>query len=771
VNVTIDNLDGNGALDYTGAVIPGVPLRIERQLNEPTICNFKLAPNITNLRVPLRLARIVIADDSGAVLFTGYIATEPALELAGEGFSGPMYVATVSAISDDVLLDIQGISNMTSSFAQPAGQTLETLTNTVDPTRFTFNTAQATGVVGRFTAEPAESWSSNAGLLASSSRNTYRVASGSVSMAPVGDVVHTLNESDGTLQVNNLQASMVKTLANDVTVCGEEEPSAYVTEVFAGDGTTVLFDLMEDPFFPPSSKTRPLVDLFQTPAINPQVWQLQDPGAHVSLTSNGVTCVGGNGLDGETTLCAISNLELGGSLVIEANGVLLSAGSEGILSGLYTGDINTADCVAGFQVNQVSGSTTVAPLIAGVASGSSFSPVSGHMYTLRTRVYGKEMQRVLQAYYSLGDDGTELWGGTAVPCGVNLVLEVQDMTNGVSQTPVVLYDGALAVTPSISTFGLLNSTNLICSIRSVDVTQEGPVWVTSLPPGGNMMTRRIGTTAQGADCKVERTGKLRFYATSVPQMGEQVFIFYRTNNRAVARKANAVSPSSQNSNQLPATSRWIGTVTTPKAMSSEDCENAASALLSLSSSRAAAWKGTYTGWNFETLGDIWPGDMLAVSTASADITANLVVRSVQIEVACSSPQLNKYTIQFANDWADALAIKTSSTVPADTWLPQQPQTAEPLTNLLTLVASSISSTAIQVNAGLTPPSGGGFEVRRRDWSFGPGTDSDLVLRSPVSNFVIPRQAAIEQYYIRMYDGSAPPNYSRFSSAIFVNVPL
>jgi hypothetical protein len=30
---------------------------------------------------------------------------------------------------------------------------------------------------------------------------------------------------------------------------------------------------------------------------------------------------------------------------------------------------------------------------------------------------------------------------------------------------------------------------------------------------------------------------------------------------------------------------------------------------------------------------------------------------------------------------------------------------------------------------------------------------------------------MEQYYVRMYDGSMPPNYSRFSSAIFVNVPL
>jgi hypothetical protein len=173
----------------------------------------------------------------------------------------------------------------------------------------------------------------------------------------------------------------------------------------------------------------------------------------------------------------------------------------------------------------------------------------------------------------------------------------------------------------------------------------------------------------------------------------------------------------------------------------------------------------------ETSADVWPGDLLAITSTSAGFAANVVVRSVEIEVSCSSPQMNKYTIRFANDWADALAIKTSSTVPADIWLPQQPQTVEPLANLQTLVASSITASAIQVDAGATPPSGGGFEVRRRDWSFGPGIDSDLVLRSAVSNFTIPREAAIEQYFVRMFDGSTPPNYSRFSSAIFVNVPL
>jgi hypothetical protein len=771
VVLTIDNLDGAGPLNYSGAIISKVPLRILRQLNEPTICNFTLALQSINLPMPLRLARIIVSDDGGIVLFTGYVASEPILELAGEGFVGPIYQAAVSTVSDDVLLDMQGIPQMTASFGLPAGQIAGTLTSIVDPNRFTLNTTQATGVVGRFTTEPGKVWSANIGTLASSSRNAYRVISGNLTMAPVGSVTHVLSESDGTLQVNKLQASTVKMLANDVMVCGEEEPSAYVTEVFEGDGTTVLFDLTEDPFFPPSSKTRPLVDLFQEPAISPQLWQLQDPGGHVSLTSNGLTCIGGNGLDGETTLCANDNLELGGSLVIEANGLILNTGSTGILSGLYTGDVNTANCLAGFQVSQVNGSTSISPLAAGLVEGSSFSPVAGHMYTLRTRIYAKEMQRVLQAYYSLGDNGTQLWGSTAVPCGVSLLLEVQDTTNGVSQTPFVLYDGALTITPSICTFGLLNSTNLLCSIRSVNVTQEGPVWVTSIPPGGNMMTRRIGTTAQGADCKVERTGKLHFYPTSVPQMSEQVFISYRTRRRAVARMANSVNASPQNSAQLPSTARWLGSVTSPKAISSADCENAAAALLSLSSSRAAAWKGTYTGWNMETQGDVWPGDLLAIEATSANINTNLVVRSVQIDMACSSPQLNKYTIHFANDWADALAIKTSSTVPADTWLPQQPQAVEPLANLPTLNASSITSSTIAVNVGVTPPTGGGFEVRRRDWSFGPGIDSDLVLRSPVSNFTIPREAAVEQYFVRMYDGSTPPNYSRFSSAIFVNVAL
>jgi hypothetical protein len=63
-------------------------------------------------------------------------------------------------------------------------------------------------------------------------------------------------------------------------------------------------------------------------------------------------------------------------------------------------------------------------------------------------------------------------------------------------------------------------------------------------------------------------------------------------------------------------------------------------------------------------------------------------------------------------------------------------------------------------------------VRRSDGQFGVGVDAaDLVLRSPVRSFTVPRAAQVERFYVRMYDGSSPPLYSRFSSAVFVNWPV
>jgi hypothetical protein len=94
-----------------------------------------------------------------------------------------------------------------------------------------------------------------------------------------------------------------------------------------------------------------------------------------------------------------------------------------------------------------------------------------------------------------------------------------------------------------------------------------------------------------------------------------------------------------------------------------------------------------------------------------------------------------------------------------------------LSNLQQLQVVSATGTALQVDSGTAPPTGGGFEVRRRDGDFGPRVDQDLVLRSPVRSFSIPREGQVERYYVRMFDGSTPPLYSRFSSAVFTNLPV
>lgn len=770
MKLTIDNFDGKGAVDYTSCIVEGSTFRIVRSLNAPSLFYVCLVPFAISLPVPVRNARVICSDDSGNLLFTGYLAVEPEMVLAGETSTGKLYVAEVSAISDEILLDRMALAKQFFSYGQTADKTIASLSGGLGVAAISTSQAKTLFPVGEFIVDAAIAWSGNVARLASGSASAYRIVNGNLGVTPIGSVTHTLNESNGTLSVSDLQASLVRALANDVTVCGETEPSAYVTEYFEGDGVTTLFDLTELPYTPPASKKQILTDLFQESALNLALWEIDDSG-YVSITSNGLTCVGGNGADGSSWVAAQGRLELGGSLILETDGVQLGTTTVGVLNGLYNGSVESNLCIAGFKVSQTSGSTSIAPLIMGSVSGTSFAPVSGHLYTLRLRMYSNEAQRVNQSYYYLGNAGLNGTGGEYLSAGISVMFEIQDTTDGVAGAPTILYEGTLSGTPAVATYAPLNSADLQCSIRSIAATQGGPIWVVSTPPAGGSLVRRLGTAAQGANCKVERNGKLKFYPTSVPASGEVIAVSYRTRHVAVARLASSTSMASESAGGLPGTAAWIGSVHQPAARNSADCENAATALLALATSRAAAWKGKYTGWNLEQSGDVWPGDLLSIQSASAGMDAEVVVREVQIDLTGSRPGLAKYTIQFANDWADALAIKTSTAVPANAWVPTQPQTASPLANLNLLTVTSVTSSQINVSANVTPPTGGGFEVRRRDWSFGPGTNSDLVLRSPVPNFIIPREAVMEQYYIRMYDGATPPNYSRFSAAVIVNLPL
>jgi len=761
--------------DYTAALDHAQPLTIERKLNAPSICQLWLCPPPgSSLTTPTRYQSIAVAGDDGTIYFTGYIAVSPLPEYAGMGIAGPRYRIAIQAVSDELLLDQLLMPPSRGATGETAGELLTSLVTRTGSAALSTQGLNLSTPTGSFLPEAGASWSKSAGEAASSSRAAYRAVSGALTLVSVQNTVHPLNETDGSLNLANLtfSASVKRALANDVTICGEHEPVAYVTEYFLGDGATTTFYLAADPYFPSTVETNIINELFNETQINQQVWGCSGGPGYLALGAGGLAMNGGSGTDGNTLLSWLDPVEMGGTLLLEAVGVTLSPGSTGVLAGFYVALGPRSSCTAGLQVTaqQGTGAVTLQPIIQGAASGTTFAVNPANQYTLRVRVHSPENERALAVYHSFGDSGAITAGGQWNLCSGKIQIEVQEFVNGVGATPVTLFDGAIANLPGVCNVVAASSINLIGTMRAVNLVNLGSGWVVSTPPSGSAYTRRVGTTAEAAECHLQRTGKLTFYTGFAPVAGEQIAVNYRTVGRAVGRAVNTASQQALAQAGSPSVAAWIGSVTNPPARSSADCRNAALVTEQAAASVSALWSGTYRGSRTSFLSDVWPGDALLLNAPSTNLNAQMVVRTVKVTYSASYPDLVEYAIAFANDWADDLAIKTSATVPADAWLPA-PVAPTLLANLNALTVTALNGSTVTVNTGVTPPAGGGFEVRLRDFAFMPGEDPTLVVRGSASNITFSRVSASDRFYIRMYDGSTPPNYSEFSTALFINLPL
>ena len=108
MRITIDNLDGLGAVDYTGSVAAEGPITLQREFNKPSRCTAEIVLGASGLAVPVRRGRVTVTAADGTVLFTGYLATEPVRIYAGSASAGPVYRARITAVSDEWLLDNLG---------------------------------------------------------------------------------------------------------------------------------------------------------------------------------------------------------------------------------------------------------------------------------------------------------------------------------------------------------------------------------------------------------------------------------------------------------------------------------------------------------------------------------------------------------------------------------------------------------------------------------------------------------------------------------------
>ncbi|MGA2350406.1 MAG: hypothetical protein ABSF70_08250 [Terracidiphilus sp.] len=761
--------------DCTAALDSARPLTIERKLNEPSLCQLWLSlPSNGSLAMPLRYQSLEVIGDDETYYFTGYLAVSPLPEYAGLAIEGPRYRIAIQALSDELLLDQNQLPPSAGSTGETAGELMTSLVTHTGVSNLSTQGLSLLTPISKFVPDPGAPWSKSAGQVASMARAAYSAINGALSLASVPGVVHPLNETDGSLNLAALAftASVKRSLANDITVCGEHEPVAYVTEYFLGDGVTTQFYLTADPYFPSASLSTIVSELFNEAQINQRVWGVIGEGCYLTQGTSGLEMAGGSAVPPNAYLALIDPAEMGGTLLLEAVGVTLSSSSTGILASFCTGAYTQSGCVAGFQVTSSpsTGTATLQPVIQGNPVGSTYAINTANQYTLRVRVHCAENERKQQSYSSFGDSGAILNGGASNIIAGMAQMEIQEFVNGVGGMPVTLYDGAISGLPIACNATAVGGPGLIGSMRAFNVTNLGSGWVVSTPPSGGAYTRRVGTTAEAAECHLLRTGKVVFYNGYAPMVGEQIAVSYRTIGRAVGRAVNTVSQQALAQAGMPSEAAWIGSVTSPAARSSADCRNAAMTIEQAAASVSALWSGSYKGSRMSFASDVWPGDALLLNAPSTNLNAQVVVRSVTVSYKASYPDLVEYAIAFANDWADDLAIKTSTTVPADAWLPA-PIAPTVLANLNAVIVTALNGATVAINTGVAAPEGGGFEVRLRDFSFVAGNDPSLVMRSTQPNMSISRISANDRFYIRMYDGSTPPNYSEFSAALFINLPL
>lgn len=779
MKLTIDNLQGQGPQDYTGALDGTKPPKVERKLNQPAELQFSLLANSPGFVIPAMGARVALGKTNGSEVFTGYVTAAPRYEYLGWGEQGPVYRYNVVAQSDEVLLDQKALPNRTPFVERSAGNALRQLAQDLLPGYFDVSAVQDVDSLAAYAVNPQESFSFHAAEIALAARASFRTMNGALILAPVGAAAYRLNESDANFSPEGLSLDSPNLLVNEVTVVGQDEPQSYVRDYFVGDGLSLKFYLSLKPFA--QSKAALINEQYLGTSLDPTTWVVNDPSHAVSVVAQTLQIAGGTGVDGQTTVAFIEQIELGGALELQHGDVSFTAASQGILGGLYNGGTAAAGCLAGFQITPSGANSTIQVLVNGALTGPVMTTTPGHRYFLTTYLYSMEVYRSGETYHSLMHPAGSGWGGAVVPADVRLVLEVQDIdpNNPASlvAAATVLYDGVVTNAPGFCSYALANAVSMQCSIAYTYVSHISLVLVRSALPSASYVTQLVGPLAEGAACEIT-SSSLDFYPAYVPALNELIVASYRGHGRAVAQVQNGASVTLLHNGSDDGTRGSVRMVKAPRARTDADCENAALAILD--DSLATAWSGTYETWSDFLPGsaaDIFPGDAIVVNAPSRSASFTAIVRVVAIEIADAVDDRGFYTIEFANDLAVPLALEYEAGVKALALQSSLPllQTSQVGTyyqaNLTEAQITAVTSTTVQVDAGMAPASGFGIEVREHDYGWGQANDRNLLGRFSTQTFSLPRLARTQNYFLRLYDSSSPPKYSRYSAALHIDYPL
>ncbi len=771
MNLLIDNNDGLGPQDYTAWVDAEHLPKIKRQLNRAATMTAWLVNCGAGFTVPVSGAHVVLQCGSGLTLFTGYLATAPEQQYLGVGQQGPAWRYSLAAIDDSCLLDHNALPARTPFASRTAGDALRTLANDVLPGGLDLSGVQDVGPVYQFPIVPQKTWTEHAQELTTMARATYRAHDGKLDFQPVGQKSFLISDQDPNFVPDGLVLVQSDQLRNDITILGDLEPVVYVRDYFQGDGATLAFYLSTSPFS--KATVTVFAENYTDAQLNPTLWQVTDPNGKVSVSGGQLQINGG-----PATVSLVEKLELAGGLMMQHGMVAFNAASSGTIGGIYNGAVGDSTCVAGFRISPSGSNCVIQALVNGAATGSPLTTNPSHQYALATQLFCNEAHRAHQTYLSSARPAGNGRGGDAVAAAMRVVLTVHDIdpTNpGTFAAPaVVLFDDVLGAPPGFAAYATINGANLHASISFTRLEHMVDAEVRSMIPGQAFRTRLAGALADGGECYINSTGELHFYTPYPPQPYEQIVVAYRSSARAVARVQDQNSIAAHKNGGDSGRRSYVRRLKLPPAPTSIDCENAALAILD--DTVQPAWAGKYRVLSdFLPASDVLPADGVQVSVASRGAGFAGIVREVDIEVVSLADDRSLYAIQFANDAAALLAFEfESTTLPAPVstiFTTTSGSSSMYLPSLTAAQVTDVIATYITVDAGVSPPPGGGIEVRRSDAGWGPGAAGNLAGRFSTQTFTLPRLSRVQSYYLRQYDGSQPAKYSRDSALLHVDYPL
>lgn len=780
MRLLIDNLGGLGAQDYTTLVDSATGLNITRKLNSASQLNLGLFAGEGRLAVPVIGARVMLTLSNGSNLFTGYIAKAPTYHYLGQAERGLVYRVEMDVLSDVILMDQKAPPPHPPFVYRNAGDAFRQLTEEALPGWFDVSGVQGGDQIPYYSVNPAKKWTASAAEIALSARCSYRDDNSKLFFSPLGTSTYALEESAVTFSPDDFQLQSVNRMVNDLTVLGQLEPSAHVKDYFVGDGLTTKFYLSQKPFTRSNQiplDNRTILDEVYGD-LDPTHWMVTDPQHAITVSNSQLQVAGGTGIDGQTILSFIEKIELGGATVIEHGDIVFNAASDGVIGGLYGGAVSIAGCVAGFRVTPADTRCNIQALVGGSVTGPVLTTQGGHHYVFTTQLYPTEVYRSQQVFHSsLHPSGAAL--GAAVGSDVRVLLEVHDIdpTNTASQIApaTVLYDGVIANAPGFCTYGLVNAVSMQCSVAFTFVWLPIDAMVRRTAFQGSTVTVPTGSLLEGAQCYVTTEPALHFYLESTPAANELLEVSYRGQGHSMARVRNSASIAAHQRGGDDGVRGSVREIVMPVPRTSSDCETAALALLE---GPGQGWAGEYkTRSKFLPGGavDIFPGDGLAVNVPSRMATFVAIVHEVDVEVEDMASETSRYTLRFVDAGEPSLAFSfTTAQV-------KQTRVLTPidmsmvgntfLADLTDAEVTTVSSTTVTIDVGFTPVAGGGVEVRYTDAGWGVDNNRNLVGRYTGRSFTLPRFAKAQTYFLRSYDGSGPPKYSRYSTSLYVYFPL